>query len=328
MNTFGNLFKVSIYGTSHNDCFGILIDGIPAGIKLDLDKMNTNLARRKPQNNFDTKRIEEDAPIIKSGLFNGYTNGTPLVIEFENKNQRSNDYENLKDIPRPSQADYVANMKYNGFNDYRGGGAFSGRLTAAIVAAGSVASQITGFDISSKIENIGGRKDINEFDSYLEEIRKEGDSIGGIIELTAKNVPVGLGEPYFCSAESQISSILYSIGGVKGVSFGVGFDGVTLKGSAFNDRIINEFGKTETNNAGGINGGITNGNDIIVKVFVKPISSIYKEQETFNFKANKMDTLKIEGRHDASILKRVMPVLEAALHIALADLYLLAKAYK
>lgn len=326
MNEFGKLLKLNIYGTSHNESFGILMDNVPVGIKLNEEDFLDDLNRRKPSKKYETKRNEEDKPNIKSGLFNGYTNGTPLVIEFNNQNVKSNDYADFVNTPRPSHADFVANKKYHGFNDYRGGGAFSGRLTAGIVCAGVVAKKICGYRFETKILQIGSLKDMDQKDKYLEDIANQKDSIGGIIQIKVKDVPIGLGEPYFYSVESAISQILYSIGSVKGVSFGIGFDGVNLKGSEFNDVIIDKQGHTKTNNNGGINGGISNGNDLIINVFVKPIASIMQEQETFDFKENKMTTLEIQGRHDVSIVERVMVVLEDAVAVALADLYLLNKA--
>ena len=305
MNDFGKLFKVSLYGASHNEVIGVLIDGVPAGLKIDLEEMKKDLARRKPQSISETARVEDDDPIIKSGLFNGFTNGTPLVIEFQNKNTKSADYAEFVHHPRPGQVDFVANKKYHGFNDYRGAGMFSGRLTTLIVAAGYVAKQVANFKYESKIIACGELDDLSQLDAYLNQIKAEGDSVGGILKISVKDVPVGLGEPYFYSTESAISQILYSIGGVKGVSFGIGFDGLKLKGSEYNDLIIDKEGHTKTNNAGGINGGITNGNDLVVKVFVKPISSIAKEQNTFDFESNSIEPLMIKGRHDASIIKEL-----------------------
>lgn len=326
MNDFGKIFKVTIYGTSHNDCFGCLIDNVPAGISLSASDFSLSLERRRPKSLYETARHEADLPIIKSGLFLGKTNGTPLVIEFKNEDKRSNDYINFNDTPRPSHADFSAKVKYNGFNDYRGGGAFSGRLTSAIVCAGDVAKKIANFDYHSEIIKVGGLQDLNKKDDYLNEVAMANDSVGGIIRVTVKNVPIGLGEPYFYSVESAISQILYSIGAVKGVSFGVGFDGVDLRGSEFNDVIIDRFGHTKTNNNGGINGGISNGNDLVINIFVKPIASIGKKQETYDFKNNKISELEIKGRHDSSIIDRVMVVLESAIAISLADLVLINKA--
>ena len=326
MNDFGKLFKVNIYGESHNSSVGVLIDGIPAGIKLDEEDFKHDLALRKPHKSSQTSRTEADFPIIESGLFNGYTTGTPMLIRFENKNTHSSDYQNLTTHPRPGHADFVMKEKYHGFNDYRGGGHTSGRLTTGIVAAGVIAKKITNFTYVTELVKLGNLSDMSKKEEYLEEIVKNKDSVGGIVRITVKDVPVGLGEPYFYSLESAVSQILYSIGGVKGVSFGIGFSGCDLLGSSFNDLIIDEKGTTKSNNNGGVNGGVSNGNDIVINVFVKPTPSIYKEQETFDFASNEIKPLVISGRHDSAIVERAMIVVENAVSVALCDLYLLNKA--
>ena len=326
MNGFGKLFKVNIYGESHNTSVGVLIDGIPAGIKLDVEDFLADLAKRKPNKPSQTARIESDLPIIESGLFNGYTTGTPMLVRFLNNNTHSSDYSNLITQPRPGHADFVMKEKYNGYNDYRGGGHTSGRLTVGIVAAGVIAKKITNFKFETKLVKLGTLTDMSKKEEYLNEIVASKDSVGGVVRITVKDVPVGLGEPYFYSLESAVSQILYSIGAVKGVSFGVGFDGCSLLGSEYNDPIVDERGKTSTNNNGGINGGVSNGNDIVINVFVKPTPSIYKEQQTFDFAANQVMPLEIKGRHDSAIVERAMIVLENAVAIALCDLYLLTKA--
>ena len=329
MNHFGRLFQVNIFGESHGECVGVLIDGVIPGIKLDESNFNADLARRKSGALGTTPRIEEDKVFIESGVFNGYTTGAPILLKFLNNNTKSKDYSNLVNHPRPSHADYVANIKYDGFNDYRGGGAFSARLTLGIVSAGVIAKKIIDqVKFDTKIINLGGETNPNNFENVLTDVVKSGDSIGGIVNIKIDNVPQGLGEPYFDSIESTLSHLLFSVGGVKGVEFGVGFDGVTFKGSEFNDLIIDKNGKTKTNNNGGINGGITNGNQIDIKVFVKPTPSISKDQETYNFKDDKVETLSIKGRHDAAIILRAQVVLEAMCAIGLADSYLVAKAYK
>jgi chorismate synthase len=329
MNHFGRLFQVNIFGESHGECVGVLIDGVIPGIKLDESDFNDDLARRKSGALGTTPRIEEDKVFIESGVFNGYTTGAPILLKFLNNNTKSKDYSNLVNHPRPSHADYVANIKYDGFNDYRGGGAFSARLTLGIVSAGVIAKKIIDqVKFDTKIINLGGETNPNNFENVLTDVVKSGDSIGGIVNIKIDNVPQGLGEPYFDSIESILSHLLFSVGGVKGVEFGVGFDGVTFKGSEFNDLIIDKNGKTKTNNNGGINGGITNGNQIDIKVFVKPTPSISKDQETYNFKDDKVETLSIKGRHDAAIILRAQVVLEAMCAIGLADSYLVAKAYK
>jgi chorismate synthase len=235
----------------------------------------------------------------------------------------------LIDQPRPSHADYTAHLKYNGFNDYRGGGHFSGRLTLGLVSAGVVAKKmLKGVDFHTTLSNLNGCSDPSKFQSILKDTVENHDSVGGIVTLTATGVGVGIGEPYFDSLESTISHLMFSVGGVKGIEFGVGFSGASLKGSEFNDRIIDRDGKTDTNNNGGINGGISNGNPIVVKVFVKPTPSIGKPQETFDFREDKVKKLEIEGRHDAAIILRAMVVLEACLAIALCDATLVYNSYK
>lgn len=329
MNNIGRLFQVNIFGESHGKSVGVLVSGIPAGIELSESDFLCDLARRKSGKLGTTPRIEADEVKIASGVFNGHTTGSPVLLMFENTNTKSKDYSNLITHPRPSHSDYVARVKYNGYNDYRGGGSFSGRLTLGIVSAGVIAKKIiSAVNISSEITSLKGSTNKDEFNSIIEEAVAKHDSVGGVITITAKNVCVGLGEPYFDSLESTISHLLFSIGGVKGVEFGIGFEGQNLYGSDFNDCIIDEKGTTKTNNSGGINGGISNGNDIVVKVFVKPTSSIGVTQQTYNFNTNKVEELKIEGRHDAAIILRAGVVLEACVAIALADALLISKAYK
>ena len=326
MNSFGSLFRVHIYGESHGSGIGVLIDGVPSGIKLTLEDFTKDLSKRKSGKIGTTPRKEDDIPNIISGVFNDFTTGAPINIFFENKNTDSKVYTDFKSHPRPGHADFSATKKYSGFNDIRGGGHFSGRLTLALVAAGVIAKKILNdFIFSSEIESIGILNKL-EFDkkleNYLLETAHSGDSLGGTISLTIKNVPIGLGEPFFDSVESVLSSIIFSIPGIKGVEFGAGFKGTEFLGSKFNDCFIDKSGKTSSNNNGGINGGITNGNDIFLKVAVKPTSSIFKPQETFNFKDKNIQSLKINGRHDVAFLLRVPIVLENAVAIALADLYL------
>jgi chorismate synthase len=329
MNKIGRLFQVNIYGESHGSSVGCLIDGIPAGIKLDVNDFEEDLLRRRSGALGTTLRKEADEVIIESGIFNGYTTGAPILLQFKNTNASSKDYSNIINHPRPSHADFVASNKYNGFNDYRGGGAFSGRLTLGVVAAGVIAKKILKDTvISSEIRCLKGVYDRDQFKTILEDAIAKKDSVGGIISIKVENTPIGLGEPYFDSLESTISHLLFSIGGVKGVEFGLGFEGANLYGSEYNDLIINKNGKTKTNNNGGINGGISNGNDIDINVFVKPTPSIGISQETYNFKNDKVDNLVIEGRHDAAIILRAQVVLEAAVAIALADAKLINKAYK
>ena len=328
MNHIGRLFQINIYGESHGKGVGILLDGVKPGIPLTEEDFLLDLSRRKAGGLGTTPRVEADTIHIVSGVFNGYTTGSAILITFNNENINDNDYSNLVTQPRPGHADYTGYIKYDGFNDYRGGGAFSGRLTLAIVAAGVIAKKILPFEFNSRIKSLKGEKDITKFEQIVEEAMKNRNSVGGTIEVTVKNMIQGLGEPYFDSVESRLSHILYSIGAVKGVSFGVGFDGESLYGSEYNDLIIDKEGHTKTNNNGGINGGITNGNDLIVNVFVKPTPSISLPQETFNFKTGKVETLEVKGRHDACIALRAPIVIENAIAIALCDLYLIKKAYK
>ena len=329
MNHFGRLFQMTLFGESHGSSVGVVLDGIPAGLPLTEKDFQVDLLRRKSGGLGTTPRIEADEILLETGIFEGETTGAPIMIRFLNQNTRSKDYTQLLAHPRPSHADYVANVKYQGFQDYRGGGAFSGRLTLGLVSAGVIAKKILNkYVFSTTIINLGGNTVPSEFDKVLRDVVLEKDSIGGIVEIRVANVLAGLGEPYFDSLESTISHLLFSVGGVKGVSFGAGFSGVTLKGSAFNDLIIDASGKTKTNHNGGINGGISNGNELIVSVFVKPTPSIGKPQQTFNFQSNQIEELVIEGRHDAAIILRAQVVLEACVAIALADAYLIHKAYK
>lgn len=329
MNHYGRLFQINIFGESHGESVGILLDGVTSGIPLSVEDFLSDLSRRKSGGLGTTPRIEDDEIMIESGVFNGYTTGAPILLRFKNNNTRSKDYSNLVTHPRPSHADFTAQKKYDGYNDYRGGGHFSGRLTLGLVSAGVVAKKILrNASFETKIVNLNGETDSTKFDNILREAVNSNDSVGGIISIKTSNIEVGLGEPYFDSLESTISHLLFSVGGVKGVEFGIGFDGVNLKGSSFNDPIIDEFGHTKTNNNGGINGGISNGNPIELKVFVKPTASIGIPQETYNFKDNKVEELVINGRHDAAIILRAMVVCEACVAIALCDAYLINKAYK
>ena len=296
MNTFGRLFRVSIFGESHGNGLGVVIDGVPPGIPLTQEDFLADLSRRRSGAPGTTPRKEPDIPKLMSGTYNGFTTGAPMTVFFENTNIKSSDYENLRDIPRPGHSDFTARMKFKGFSDPRGGGHFSGRITLGLVAAGVVAKKIIQpVTISSQILELGGDTDI---DRAIENITGTGDSIGGIIQCVATNMPKGLGEPFFGSVESTLSQLIFSIPAIKGIEFGSGFGAAKMRGSRHNDPFINIDGKTLTNNSSGINGGITNGNDIIFRVAVKPTSSISLPQETINLKTGKMDTLRIEGRHD------------------------------
>ncbi len=323
MNTFGNIFKVEIFGESHGKALGVCIDGSPAGIPLTEEDFVADLARRKSGAKGTTPRKEDDLPEIISGIFNGKTTGAPITILFKNNNTKSKDYSQLFNHPRPGHADYAARIKYNGYNDYTGGGHFSGRVTLGLVAAGVVAKKILkDIEINAKILEIGGSTDIESAINHAIETK---DSIGGIIECVVKGVPTGLGEPFFMSVESQISAAVFSIPAIKGIEFGAGFAVAKLTGSQNNDDILNANGITRTNNAGGINGGISNGNDIVFRVAVKPTPSISLPQKTYNFETKNVEELIIQGRHDLCIALRVPPIIEAATAIALADLSMICK---
>ena len=323
MNSFGKIFRLSIFGESHGPAVGVVLDGCPAGIPLSAEDLIPDMSRRKSGAPGTTPRKEADLPEFMSGIFNGYTTGSPLTIRLENTNVRSADYSKTRDIPRPGHADFVASKKFGGFEDWRGGGHFSGRLTAAIVAAGAVAKKIIRPVLcEARIIEAGGDKDI---EGAIERAVESQDSIGGIVECRISNVPVGLGEPFFDSVESVISHMAFSIPAVKGIEFGSGFQAARMKGSEHNDHIIDQKGTTETNFAGGINGGITNGNEIVFRVAVKPPSSISRPQRTMNMKKGEMTDLVIEGRHDACIALRVPVVLEAAAAIVIADFMLLGQ---
>jgi chorismate synthase len=324
MNSFGTLFKINIFGESHGECVGILIDGMPAGLSLNADDFLIDIERRKGGlQKGTTPRKEEDTPIFKSGIFNGKTTGSPLTIIFENNNTKSSDYEKQRDIPRPGHADFVVHKKFGGFEDYRGSGHFSGRLTLCLVAAGVVAKKLLPFiNIQADIVEIGGETNI---DAGLQKAIDAKDSVGGIIECRTSDLPIGLGEPFFNSVESLISHIVFSIPAVKGIEFGSGFDAVKMFGSQHNDSIINENGITKTNNAGGIVGGLTNGNELVFRVAIKPTSSTPKEQESFNNATNQIEKFSVNGRHDLCIALRVPVVLEAVTAVVLADLMMLER---
>ena len=318
MNTFGKLFRISIFGESHGECVGITIDGCPAGLPLTLADLTEDLSRRSSGAKGTTPRNEPDVPEIQSGVFEDYTTGAPLTIMFDNVNTRSRDYTKLRETPRPGHADFTAMKKYGGFEDYRGGGHFSGRLTLGLVAAGVVAKKlISPVVVTATLREAGGMTDI---EAAIEAAVTKRDSIGGIIECTVSGVPIGLGEPFFDSVESLISHMMFSIPAVKGVEFGSGFAGSRMWGSEHNDRLISTDGTTSTNNAGGINGGITNGNDLVFRIAVKPTSSTHQKQNTINLVTGEMVDLEIEGRHDTCIALRVPVIVEAATALVLADL--------
>ncbi len=325
MNSFGRIFRVHIFGESHGEKIGITIDGCPAGMALSAGDFEYDLARRRSGAKGTTPRKETDVPAVVSGLYKGYTTGAPVTVLFENTDVQSSTYEAFTTMPRPGHADFTAARKWNGYNDPRGGGHLSGRLAVALVAAGVMAKKIIApMELQAKVIEIGGEK---EWNTLLEKTIVEKDSLGGIIECRAQNMPVGLGEPFFDSVESLIGHAVFSIPAVKGIEFGEGFEAARMKGSQHNDVFISTEGKTATNHAGGINGGITNGNELVFRVAVKPTSSIGKSQQTMNMQTGELTALQIEGRHDACIALRMPVIVEAAAAMALADVCLLRRAH-
>ncbi|MCW3080924.1 chorismate synthase [Segetibacter sp.] len=321
MNSFGRIFRVHIFGESHGESVGLTIDGCPSGLSLSVDDFLADIERRKGGAKGTTPRKEDDLPIFKSGLFNNKTTGAPITILFENNNTRSTDYAKQRAFPRPGHADFVASKKYGGNEDYRGGGHFSGRLTVCLVAAGVIAKKLLSqLKIEAKILEIGGEQDVEK---GLQKAIDAKDTIGGIVECRVNGLPLGLGEPFFDSAESIISHAVFAIPAVRGLEFGTGFAAAKMFGSVHNDAIENVEGKTVTNHAGGIVGGITNGNELVFRIAIKPTSSTPKEQQTLNWETGEVDTFSVKGRHDLCIALRVPVVLEAVTAFVLADLMLL-----
>lgn len=347
-NSIGKSIVLTLFGESHGPYIGVVLDGLTAGIKINEEFINAQLAKRRPSGNIETARVEKDKYEIISGVFNGYTTGAPLCIIIPNENTKSADYDKTYGIARPSHADYVAHMKYNGFEDYRGGGHFSGRLTAAIVAAGAICLDVLkkkDITIGTHILRCGNVYDV-PFTSVKEEIeivnnrmfpvisdveekiadeifkaKMDEDSIGGIIQTAINNLPVGLGEPWFDSFEGVISNALFSIGGIKGVEFGAGFGFADLLGSTANDAFEYKNGKviTTSNNNGGINGGITNGMPVIFNAAVKPTPSISKQQQSINFIKQEDACLELVGRHDPAIIRRICIVVTSLVAIIVCD---------
>ena len=349
-NTFGNSVSLTLFGESHGEYIGAVLDGLAPGLSVDEELIRSQLALRRPAGKISTARREADEFKIVSGCFDGKTTGTPLTILIPNVSQRSSDYSSSRGAARPGHADYTAYCKYHGFEDYRGGGHFSGRVTAALVAAGAIvigALRERGIYIGTHIASCAGisdrsfsdlASDINELDSksfavldgskgdeMIREIEKaaaEGDSVGGVLETAVTGVPAGVGEPWFDTAEGVISHALFSVPAVKGVQFGRAFDLANGRGSDYNDPLYisdNEI-KTRTNNNGGINGGITNGMPILFSVAVKPTPSIFKAQETVDFMKNENAVLELKGRHDPAIIHRARVVIDSVTALALADL--------
>ena len=327
MNSFGRIFKVHIFGESHGESVGLVIDGCPAGLSLTPEDFTIDIERRKGgQKKGTTPRKEDDIPIFKSGVFNNKTTGAPLAILFENKNTRSGDYEKQRAVPRPGHADFVANRKFGGNEDFRGGGHFSGRLTVCLVAAGVIAKKLlNAIEVKASILEIGGETDV---DKGLQRAIDAKDSIGGIVECSVSGLPVGLGEPFFDSVESVLSHAVFAIPAVRGIEFGTGFAAAKMFGSEHNDSIENVSGKTTTNHAGGVVGGITNGNDLVFRIAIKPTSSTPKEQNTLNWDSGTVESFSVKGRHDLCIALRVPVVLEAVTAVVIADLLFLEQNIK
>ncbi len=321
MNSFGRLLRTSIFGESHGREVGVLIDGCPPGLPLVVADFRTDLDRRKAGAQGTTPRRETDVPSIKSGIFNGRTTGAPILIGFRNREADPHAYDAVRMKPRPGHADFTAMQKYGGFNDHRGGGMFSGRLTVGLVAAGVVAKKlIPQVTIHAELTETGGSSDI---DGTVGKALAENDSVGGTVECTARNVPVGLGEPFFDSAESLLSHLVFSIPGIKGIEFGAGFACARMRGSTYNDRIVAPTGRTATNNTGGIAGGITNGNDLVFRVAVRPTASIARPQWTVDMATGRPCEITVQGRHDACIALRVPVIVEAACALVIADLMMM-----
>lgn len=300
-----------------------MLSGVPAGISLRAEDFASDLERRRPQSKGETPRHEADEPIVEGVDAEGVTTGDSVTIKFRNTNCKSGDYSHLRLHPRPSHADLTQRMKYGEEYNLAGGGMASGRMTVALVAAGVVAKKmLSGCSFRTELVSVGGVTNKAEFESVISQARLAGDSVGGVVECRVSGVERGLGEPFFDSVESVISHLMFSIPGVKGIEFGDGFEGTKSRGSERNDVIINGEGKTKTNNDGGINGGIANGNDIVLRVAIKPTPSIATAQQTFNFGSNSIEELRIGGRHDSCIARRAMVVVEAMTAFALADLRL------
>lgn len=327
MNSFGRLFRVHIFGESHGESVGVTIDGCPAGLWLAAEDLLPDLERRKGgKQKGATPRQEDDYPIFKSGVFNGKTTGFPITILFENNNTRSEDYNKQRSIPRPGHADWVAHQKFGGHEDYRGGGHFSARLTTGLVAAGAVAKKLMQqVHISAAVTSIAGE---NDLEKGLQKGIDAKDSVGGIIECKVNGLPVGLGEPYFDAVESVLSHILFAIPAVRGVEFGTGFAAAKMFGSQHNDAIENIEGQTRTNHAGGIVGGISNGNELVFRLAVKPTSSTPKIQNSLNWDTAATEDFSIKGRHDLCVALRAPVIVEAVTALVIADFMLLSQHIK
>jgi chorismate synthase len=354
-SSFGTIVKVSVFGQSHSEAIGAVVDGLPSGEAIDMERVRAFMRRRAPGNAAHaTKRREKDEPKVLSGLVDGKTCGAPLMALIENTDQRSGDYDALKNLPRPGHADFTARVKYGDSVDLRGGGHFSGRLTAPICFAGAVAKQILerhGVSVRARIYEIAGIRDAfdgdmaaveaKEFPVFddragvmmreaIERARLDGDSVGGVVECVAEGLPAGLGEPMMDSVESTLARLMFSIPAVRGVEFGAGFAAARMRGSAHNDAFYVENGRivTKTNRHAGVLGGITTGMPVIFRVAFKPTSSIAKPQRSVNLTEMREETLTVGGRHDPCVVPRAVPVVEAMAALALIDLYMIHSAQK
>lgn len=318
MNTFGQYLRVSIFGESHGPCVGITLDGCPAGLPLTEQDLLPDLERRKGgQGKGTTPRQEADYPIFRSGIFNEKTTGFPITILFENANTRSEDYQKQRSFPRPGHADMVAHQKFGGHEDFRGGGHFSARLTTGLVAAGAIAKKLMpSVQIVARVSEIGGEADLEK---GLQRAIDAKDSVGGMIECCVTGLPHSLGEPYFNSLESLLAHMMFSIPAVRGIEFGTGFAAARMFGTEHNDAIIDAKGATKTNHAGGIVGGISNGNELVFRLAIKPTASTPKEQESLNWETGNVETFSIKGRHDLCVALRAPVIVEAATALVLAD---------
>ena len=326
MNSLGRLFRLTIFGESHGPAVGVIIDGCPPGLEIKESDLTADLDRRRSGAPGTTARQESDQPRFLSGVWNNHTTGAPLTIVFENSAQRSADYAEKPTVYRPGHADFTAYRKFQGWNDARGGGHFSGRMTVGLVAAGVLAKKIIApVEVSASLIEVGGQADYSEL---LEQARRDGDSLGGIIECRAQNLPVGLGEPFFDSVESVLAHAIFAIPGIKGIEFGSGFAAARMRGSEFNDCFIAPNGKTATNHSGGINGGITNGNELVFRIVARPTASIARSQQTLDFDSGKMTDLSISGRHDVCFALRLPVIVEALTACCLADLLLIQKSWQ
>jgi len=329
MNSFGRFFRFSLWGESHGPEIGVVIDGVPAGLPLAAKDFRRDLARRRTGAPGTSTRREPDVPRLVSGIFRGKTSGAPLAVLFENRDARSGDYAGLERRPRPGHADFTAGKKFSGCNDPRGGGHFSGRLTLALVAAGVVAKRVIApAAVSARLSEIGGvrltpGRGRRAALARLAAVAAAGDSLGAIIACRGRGLPVGLGEPFFDALESLVAHLVLAVPGVRGIEFGAGFSAAAMTGSEHNDPIVDGAGRTASNHAGGVCGGISNGNELLFRVAAKPTASIGREQDTIDLRSGRRVRIRVRGRHDACFALRLPVVIEAAGAVVIADLMLL-----